>query len=171
MVGTLEPVLWHKTVWRRGHFSPCLWWWEQFFERLLKDLSFSSNSIPSQYWKEVLTFFNWKNPPWRVKKASPCFQGRWRSRSSVFFPSRSWKLVFRLTSLWSECQNSTSHVAGVSILVGYRKQSKSLEESHVRLSVFPKTKLLLPKHLATGCILVRADWRKCQPSFKPQGSV
>ena len=107
-------------------------------------LSFSSNSIPSHYWKEVLTFFNWKNPPWRVKKASPCFQGRWRSRSSVFFPSRSWKLVFRFASLWSECQfqNSTSHVAGVSILVGYRKQSKSLEKSHVRLSVFPKTKLL-----------------------------
>ena len=36
MVGTLEPRLWHKTVWRRGHFSPCLWWWEQIFWKTIE---------------------------------------------------------------------------------------------------------------------------------------
>ena len=100
MVGTLEPVLWHKQYGGEDTFHLVFGDKNRFF---LKDywkicLSFSSNSIPSQYWKEVLTFFNWENPPWRVKRASPCFQGRWRSRSSVFFPSRSWKLVFRFTS-------------------------------------------------------------------------
>ena len=36
MIGTLEPLLWHKTVWRRGHFSPCLWWWEQIFWKTIE---------------------------------------------------------------------------------------------------------------------------------------